>query len=153
MAQKKMPGLIFLQNKKREGYNMSDISKDKKLNEYSKKAHQMAKAKGFYDNGDRNIGEQLMLVVTELSEAVEAHRTGKRALLDGYENWIDGTSYGEKEKEGFELYLKDTFEDEIADTFIRLFDLCGYMNIDIETFIDAKMKYNSTRGNKHGKQY
>lgn len=36
---------------------------------------------------------------------------------------------------------------------IRLFDLCGYMDIDIEKHIDLKLKYNQGRPNKHGKNY
>lgn len=54
---------------------------------------------------------------------------------------------------GFETDIKDTFEDEIADCFIRLFDLCGRYKIDIESHIKAKMKYNSLREKLHGKKY
>lgn len=46
--------------------------------------------------------------------------------------------------------MKDTFEDEIADSIIRLLDLCGKNNIDIEAHIQAKMDYNATRGFKYG---
>jgi len=56
----------------------------------------------------------------------------------------------------FEVSWKDTFIDEIADTFIRLFDLVGAMNIDVNALarqITAKMCYNSMRENKHGKRY
>ena len=56
-------------------------------------------------------------------------------------------------KQSFENNSQDTFEDEIADSFIRLFDLCGGLGIDIEKHIELKLKYNSTREFKHGKQY
>ncbi|MGI5086022.1 hypothetical protein HF284_14060, partial [Treponema putidum] len=49
--------------------------------------------------------------------------------------------------------IKDTFEVEIADAFIRLASLCGYLNIDIEKFINAKMEYNKLRKPLHGKKY
>ena len=42
---------------------------------------------------------------------------------------------------------------EVADVAIRLFDLCGGMNIDLEKHIELKMKYNSLRGYKHGKAF
>lgn len=45
----------------------------------------------------------------------------------------------------FELYIKDTFEDEIADAIIRLLDLSAYLNIDIDKHMELKMKYNSMR--------
>ena len=53
----------------------------------------------------------------------------------------------------FERCIKDTFEDEIADAFLRLMDLCGAMNIDIEKHIRMKAEYNKLRPTKHGKAY
>ena len=41
--------------------------------EIVKEIHETNKSKGFWDK-DRNIGELLMLTVSELSEALEAHR-------------------------------------------------------------------------------
>ena len=48
------------------------------LNELAKEIHSDTKAKGFW-NDERNIGELLMLVVSELGEGIEAHRKGKFA--------------------------------------------------------------------------
>lgn len=42
------------------------------------------------------------------------------------------------------------FPSEIADAFIRLADLCGYLNIDIDTEVKLKMAYNETRSYRHG---
>lgn len=53
----------------------------------------------------------------------------------------------------FENHVKDTFEDELADTMIRLLDLCGAMDIDLEWHISQKLKYNRTRVLKHDKGY
>ena len=41
------------------------------INELIKEAHQNAVSKGFYDDGEKNIGELLMLIVSELGEALE----------------------------------------------------------------------------------
>lgn len=43
------------------------------LNALAKEIHLEAMDKGFWDK-DRNLGEMLMLIVSELSEALEAHR-------------------------------------------------------------------------------
>ena len=43
------------------------------LGELSKFCHSIAKEKGFWDK-ERNMGEALMLIVTELAEAMEAYR-------------------------------------------------------------------------------
>lgn len=96
------------------------------LNEWSKECHTTAREHGFWENlTDLIIPTKLMLIVSELGEAMEAHRGNNR----------------------------ENFEEEIADTFIRLFDLCGWLEIDIEKAVRDKMEINSKRPYKHGKAY
>ena len=96
--------------------------KGKSLNELAEICHQTAVEKGFWDE-PRNIGEALMLIVSEVAEAMEAHR-----------------------------HQDDNhFKEEIADTFIRLLDLCGGLKIDIEDEIQKKAIRNKSRPYKHGK--
>ena len=92
------------------------------LRELTRLCHATAKEKGFWDQ-PRNIGEALMLIVTELAEAMEAHR----------------------------VQDQENFKEELADTFIRLFDLCGGLNIDIQAEIEKKAQKNKQRPYKHGK--
>ena len=87
-------------------------------------ANQQSKAKGFWDE-PLPEAHYLMLVLTELAEAVEADRKGKWARLvpdtiDTLER-IDGAPYAQM----FLREVKDTVEDEIADACIRLLDLIG----------------------------
>jgi len=96
--------------------------KGKSLNQLAEICHAVAVEKGFWDK-ERNIGEALMLIVTELAEAMESHR----------------------------LQDKENFKEEIADTFIRLLDLCGGLGIDIEEEIAKKAEKNKKRPYKHGK--
>lgn len=56
-------------------------------------------------------------------------------------------------KDFFTTYVKDTFEDELADVIIRVLDLCAFKGIDIESHIKAKMRYNTSRQFMHGKSY
>lgn len=124
------------------------------INALIRQAHDIAVKNGFYEYeneikniGNRNISEMLMLIVSELAEAQEALRRNKfNPYLPEYTN-------KKLNIVKFKKYTKDTFEDEIADTFIRLADLCGYLNIDIEKFIIAKIEYNKTREKKHGKKF
>lgn len=145
------------------------------LNEIIKKAHENAVNKGFYscyckeckkynicdseyrepsgscDDAEcnKNIGELLMLVVSELGEALEAHRKNHFAMIDEFNKAItDGGKIL-----AFECIIKDTFEDELADAVIRICDMCAYLNIDLEKHIELKMRYNETREYKHGKAY
>jgi NTP pyrophosphatase (non-canonical NTP hydrolase) len=116
------------------------------INELCEAAHAAAVDKGFYER-ERELPELLMLVVSELGEALEADRKGF---------WYDGDI--KKMLENFSPYdfkdeVKDSAQDEIADAFIRLFDLCGRFHIDIDSHIKAKMLYNRTRPPKHDKKY
>jgi NTP pyrophosphatase (non-canonical NTP hydrolase) len=133
------------------------------LNEAAAIIHQNAVNKGFWE-GEKNVGELLMLVVSELAEALEAHRKGKEGTIGIFENDM---SYGSVTIDDFhhknvcynwivnrfECTVKDTFEDEIADSVIRLLDLSAGLGIDIEKHIVLKAAYNEGRPRLHGKLY
>ena len=119
------------------------------LNNSAQIIFQNNKAKGFWDN-ERNVGELLMLVTSELGEAMEAHRKGRFAEFEKAETNV---RLGGEWDANFKAHIKDTFEDEIADTMIRLFDLCGGFNIDIAAHLYYKLEYNKTRERLHGKKY
>lgn len=91
------------------------------INELCKEAFKTAKSKGWHDE-PREMGTLLALIHAEVSEALEADR--KRDA--------------------------DNFVEELADVCIRVFDLCGWMNLDLEKAIREKMEYNKTRSYKHG---
>jgi len=109
------------------------------IKEYIKDCYEVAQEKGFYPN-DSKIEDHLMGIVSELGEAYEAHRGGKFAklgeviqfvgkvdfdtLLRGFEQGLQGP------KQYYVDHLSGTFEDEIADVFIRLFNLCGWLGIE-----------------------
>lgn len=116
------------------------------LNHSAQVIFQNNKAKGFWDN-ERNVGELLMIVTSELGEAMEAHRKGRFAsghtMLSSYATF----------EEWFKNHYKDTFEDEIADAIIRLLDLSAGLGIDLEKHINAKVKFNQSRPKLHGKLY
>ena len=110
--------------------------------------------KGFHDKSI-DTGTLLMLIVSELSEALEADRIGKYADKDALRKCLSDID-NDKQQDFVELFsmsIKDSFEDEIADAIIRLFDLCGAYKINIAAHIKAKLYYNTTRPNKHGKNY
>ena len=93
---------------------------------------------------NRNIGELLMLIVSELGKALEAHRCGRFSLKNETTHFVTMFTLDNVEKDHiwiseFESQIKDTLEDEIADVFIRLFDLCAYLGREPE--IDNKNIY------------
>lgn len=73
---------------------------------------------------ERNVGEMLMLTVSELAEAMEGHR---KDLMDDH------------------LPHRKMLEVELADAHIRLFDLgCG-LGLDVAGALIEKLRYNETR--------
>lgn len=96
------------------------------LNRYAKDCNERAVAKGFWDE-PHSVGHYLMLVISELSEAVEADRIDKWARLtpEAVKN-LRVVSDGAFTK-AFLWFVKDRVEDEIADAVIRLLDLLGWM--------------------------
>jgi NTP pyrophosphatase (non-canonical NTP hydrolase) len=138
------------------------MEQNKTINTLIKLAHEKAKNGGWWDE-KRNVPELLMLIVSELSEGLEALRTNhyaNRSITTDLYNDLIVNSHDEEFilneeqwKNSFENNVKNTFEDEMADVAIRLFDLCGGLNVDLEKHIDLKMKYNSMRGYKHGKKF
>lgn len=88
----------------------------------------------------RNVGELLMLCVSELAEAMEGHR---KNLPDD------------------KLPHRRMFEVELADCLIRIFDMAGGLGLDLGGALAEKMAYNATREDhqrkhrlsEHGKKY
>ncbi len=125
------------------------------INEIAKEIHQVNVDKGFWEQKEeRNIGELLMLCVSELSEALEAHRSGgslniAEEVKAEYQNKKGTPDYSPWFREN----VKNTFPDELADTMIRIMDLSAAYNIDLEWYIRAKLEYNKTRAHRHGKAY
>jgi len=118
------------------------------LNQLSEQVNTFVASIGF-DNAD--VPLRTALIHSEISEAFEAFRKDKVFKLNQSEkNVLEGWVQDDEFKKEFEAKCKDTFEDEIADSIIRLLDLCGKMGIDIEYHIQQKMRYNATRGYKYG---
>ncbi len=102
------------------------------LNDLRDECHAIARSKGWYDGGQRNTGEALMLIVSEVAEAMEEYRAGHTYW------WMDATG----KPLGPNI--------EIADVLIRVFDFAGAMGIDLDEAVRMKMAYNETRAYRHG---
>lgn len=101
------------------------------LTTYVKMFHGNSVNKGFYDK-PFSKSKMLLLLNCEVSEAVEADRKGLHAtplaIETSFVNMKHADAYGEKKlwADSFAEFLKDTFEMELTDLFIRALDLYGY---------------------------
>ena len=168
-------------------------------------AFETAKAHGWHDE-ELPDETYLMLIITEIAEAVQADRKDRHTDVDLFKALLE--TYADDDalwKYEFEKHVKNSVEDELADIIIRCLDLaalrgigldrvpsyvtsycidksiakrdfptfayfltfkavngdvtdvlarviayCKQKDIDIEWFIEQKMKYNKLREYKHG---
>lgn len=117
-------------------------------NELAFACYANACAQGFHKDPDYSDEHWLMLIITEIGEAVNAHRSGKRAFIEvylgvlSYEECYQQLSKerGEKLlKKIFEDHIKDTVEDELADVVIRCLDYAGHKRFDLPPLIDTSL--------------
>ena len=108
------------------------------------------KSRGFWEKGlDENKGERVMLIITELAEAVEAHRKNNLYALNVHQrnivDYLNGSTVSDNPGLSWEAIfkrnVKDTVEDEIADAVIRILDYTGGFNIELR---DSEYRREST---------
>ena len=90
-----------------------------------------ARASGFRQ-GEGNFGQEIALMHSELSEALEAYREGD----------IRDVKVVRGKPEGVVV--------ELADALIRICEACQFRGLDLAAATRAKMKYNKTRSYRHG---
>ncbi len=73
---------------------------------------------------DRNVGELLMLIVSECAEALEGHR---KNLMDD------------------KLPHRTMLEVEVADILIRVLDFAGGLKLDLMGAVKEKLAFNDSR--------
>lgn len=104
------------------------------LNKLRDEAFQIAVEHGWHDEV-LSTEHFLCLIISELMEAVQAERKGKRADVAKFNEWQgNNIPFSEETRirrfqEDFEAYIKDSVEDELADVCIRIFDLAGLLGV------------------------
>lgn len=83
----------------------------------------LSKHAGWHDK-PREVGTMLMLIVSEIAEAMEGHR---KNLMDDH------------------LPHRSMIEVELADAVIRICDLADKLNLDLGNAILEKLTYNQSR--------
>lgn len=115
------------------------------INELCKAAHAIAVAVGWWDE-DRNFGEQIALMHSELSEALEEWRAHKPIAKLEFE-----APDGSRSDVQTEMHRKPVgVPSEFADVIIRIANVCGRYGVDLDEAVRVKMLYNETRPYKHG---
>ena len=104
------------------------------LNKLRDRAYKIAKEHEFHEK-EQSDETYLMLIITEIAEAVNADRKGHHAKLEKFENQIEYAKmhnvYSDDYFKSCFSYLKNSVEDELADVAIRILDFSGLRNVDL----------------------
>lgn len=111
---------------------MGELNFADTLNLKAREIHKSNAEKGFWSADNYDFARLCMLVVTEISEAVEADR---KDAMDSH------------------LTQRRGIEVELADAVIRIMDMAGGLNLDLGGAVEEKLVYNASRAYKHGKKY
>lgn len=114
--------------------NIMNLPTKEELNALRDECYKIACEHGWHDE-EHSERHFLCLVITELSEAVEADRNDRHACVGMFRS-----SRMHNEVTGFECFIKDTVEDELADAAIRILDLAGLQDCDIGEAVTVRLK-------------
>ncbi len=119
------------------------------LNKLRDRAYSIAKAHGFHEK-EQSDETYLMLIITEIAEAVNADRKGKHADIETFEDWIACdhiSAHSNSYINVFNKTIKGSVEEELADVAILLLDLAGATNTDLGVMKHTR-DYDTFRGKK-----
>lgn len=112
-----------------------DFSKLTSFEDLQRNVHQTSKEHGWWEGKNLEVvPTKLMLIVSEIAEALEEYRDGNTIAI-----YYDEES---GKPEGFGI--------ELADAIIRIMDLAEWLGIDLAAAVVEKHEYNLTRSYKHG---
>lgn len=118
-----------------------EIITQKKLASLAEDAFKIADKHGFYTE-NTEIETELMLIITEMAEAVQADRHNRHGSIEDYESEIQ---MGRDIPTAYKNALEGTVESEFADIAIRILSLLGWMN----SKTSIKLKSDSSLADKY----
>jgi len=120
-----------------------------RMNQWRDEIHKNAKVKGWWKD-ERSFGEIIALCHSELSEALEEFRNGRKHIWYNCNGCIQEGNCLKTIKEGERCAKPEGIPIELADCIIRILDYCGKEGIDIEEAVRIKHEYNRKRPYRHG---
>ncbi len=157
-----------------QGYWVLRVKEHPSLNQLGMTIHDVSTSKGFPAPNIDNFSEKVMLVVTELAEAIEEHRSGKplryyRCPMCGKEADQPQREHGMPRKGIIAYFLSDVLHlksmkcpnltqpwkpegmgVELGDALIRILHITYAMGADADDIVLEKVQFNAGREAMHG---
>lgn len=130
------------------------------LQELAQRVYEVNVANGWFED-DRRFAEDIALLHSEVSEALEAYRDWgvedhTQAARDKDIRFIINSNPGmssddiERVNDTLGPLKPQGVGSELADVLVRLLDTCLRYDIDLLAEFERKLEFNKTRGFKHG---
>ena len=122
------------------------------FDELAQQAYATAKAHGWHDEKQPDE-TYLMLIITEIAEAVQADRKDRHADVEIFNSYYedkdeDYDANGTMFKAYYDDFIKNTVEDELSDVVIRILDFAELRGFGFDS-VNARVRrtYEKYRGN------
>lgn len=119
----------------------NDEDFQRKFEELRDLMHDIAVIKGWWEPA-KSVGEQIVMMHSELSEAIEEYRKPTSLKINEKMNAVYVDYSHSAKPEGIPI--------ELADLLIRLLDTCAFYHIDLLDALLMKAQFNLTREHRHG---
>lgn len=107
------------------------------MNKLIEDIHQDSVKKGNWDEPTA-IWKMVSDLNTRIKDAKTARDSGNMADPVSYENYLDLGDF----QRVYDKCIGDTFEDNLAQAAIELFDMSRGLGVNLEYYIEQRMKYN-----------
>ena len=127
---------------------------NKSLEDYKYEIARINEANGWFDS-ERTFGDEIALIHSEVSEALEEFRTHgfedktiELCCRNKFNN--DLVAHDKSLHNNGHVCKPEGIGSELADILVRVLDTCHRHDIDLEKELRRKLRYNATRGYRHG---
>lgn len=123
------------------------------LNKYITECDIIATQHGWYEK-DLSDNHYLMMIITEISEAIQADRSNKHAVMTSFDAYYksktdeefifpdDCSNDNDRFIEAYKLYVEGTVDSEIADIVIRILSFLGLKGMKLKMLPELDLTSN-----------
>lgn len=114
------------------------------INELAQVAYGVNATNGFH-NQNMSFSESRSLIVSELSECLDSHRRNNKIDWSLYNECVAKEADNKYSVSAFEKYIKGSYEEELADCYIRILDTAFNLDLTLKSIFKSKSRIDISR--------